>query len=220
MANFPSICWQMRSVPPRSKLDGILPCQASEDFLLDYGQHVLHSKGNLLCSAPTLNSTMDFSVKHVEDGVVNSPLDRMPRLPISCSPSPLRSRAVLDSTMSPTNSQRGTQRKFYGDENYPMSTLEAKSHMPHDVDEEIHGVASVQPVIPRRRSLSSSGCLKRKVGTSSCTQLSTPTSDAWERRLLDVQRREHMRQAGASVRSGCSRGPEILRAFEKMKSTS
>ena len=192
----------------------------SEDSLLDYGQYVILSTGNFLCSAPTVNSTMDFSVLHVEDGVVNSPPDRTPRLPISCSPSPLRSKAALDSTASPTNSQKRTQRKLYGDANYPVSTPEGEAHMPDEVDEEIHGVANVQPPVPRRRSGSSSRPLKRKAGTSSCTQSSTQTLDAWERRSLGAHRREHMRQAGAGVKSGCSRGPEIMRAFQKLKSTS
>ena len=43
---------------------------------MDYGQHILLSTGNFLCSAPSLNSTMDFSKKRMEDEVVDSVLER------------------------------------------------------------------------------------------------------------------------------------------------
>ena len=100
--------------------DGGLPCQASEDSILDYGQYEILSTGNFLCSAPTLNSTMDFSSKHVEDGVVDSPPEKKPRLPVSYSPSPLRSREAHRLSISPTASDIGTQRKLYGDANYAI----------------------------------------------------------------------------------------------------
>ena len=77
-----------------SRMDGRFPCQASEDSIFDYGQYEILSTGNFLCSAPTMVSTMDFSAKHVENGVVDSPPEKKPRLVVLCSPSPLRSTDV------------------------------------------------------------------------------------------------------------------------------
>ena len=59
-----------------------LPCQASADSILDYGQYMILSTGNFLCSLPTVNSIMDFSVKPIEEGVVDSPPNSKLRLPI------------------------------------------------------------------------------------------------------------------------------------------
>lgn len=53
-----------------------LQCEVSADSIMDYGQNVLLSTGNFLCSAPSVNSTMDFSKKLVDDGVVDSPLEK------------------------------------------------------------------------------------------------------------------------------------------------
>ena len=89
-----------------------LPCQASADSILDYGQYVILSTGNFLCSAPTVNSTMDFSVKPIQEGVVDSPPNSKLCVPISCSPSPLRSMHHRASSMSLDSSNKGTQRKL------------------------------------------------------------------------------------------------------------
>ena len=43
---------------------------------MDYGQNILLSTGNFLCSAPSVNLTMDFSKKPVEDGMVDSPIEK------------------------------------------------------------------------------------------------------------------------------------------------
>ena len=43
---------------------------------MDYGQHILLSTGYFFCSAPSLNLTMDFSKKPMEDKVVDSVLER------------------------------------------------------------------------------------------------------------------------------------------------
>ena len=43
---------------------------------MDYEQNIVLSTGNFLCSAPSVNSTMDFSKKRVEDGVVDSPIEK------------------------------------------------------------------------------------------------------------------------------------------------
>ena len=86
-----------------------LPCQlASTDSILDYGQYVILSTRNFLCSAPTVNSTMDFSVKPIKEGVVDSPPNSKLRLPISYSPSPLRLMDRRASSMSPGSSEKGT----------------------------------------------------------------------------------------------------------------
>ena len=99
-----------------------LPSQASTDSILDYGQYVILSTGNFLCSTPTVNSTMDFFVKPIEEGVVDSPPNSKLHLPISCSPSPLCSMDRRASSMSPGSSERGTQRKLYGEESIPIET--------------------------------------------------------------------------------------------------
>ena len=80
------------------------------------------STGNFLYSAPTVNSTMDFSVKPIEEGVVDSPPNSKFRLPILCSPSPLRSMGRHVSSMSPDSSDKRTQRKLYGEETNPIAT--------------------------------------------------------------------------------------------------
>ena len=99
-----------------------LPCQASADSILDYGQYVILSTENFLCSAPKVNSTMDFSVKPIEEGVVDSPPNSKLRLPISCSPSPLRLMDRRASSLSPDSSDKGMQRKLYGEENIAIAT--------------------------------------------------------------------------------------------------
>ena len=105
-----------------------LPCQASADSILDYGQYVILSTGNFLCSAPTVNSTMDFSVKPIEEGMVDSPPNSKLRLPISCSPSPLRSMHRRASSMLPDSSDKGTQRKLYGEETIPIAITTTTSN--------------------------------------------------------------------------------------------
>ena len=99
-----------------------LPCQASTDSILDYGQYMILSTGNFLCSTPTVNSIMDFSIKPIEEGVVDSPPNSKLRLPISCSPSPLRSMDRCALSMSPDSSDKGTQKKLYGEETIPIAT--------------------------------------------------------------------------------------------------
>ena len=198
--------------------DGVLPCQASEDSILDYGQYEILSTGNFLCSAPTLNSTMDFSGKHVEDGVVDSPLEKKPRLLVSCSPSPLRSREASRLSTLPTTSDKGTQRKLYGDANYaileeiPQTPKESRANFA-----ELHIVP-----LPRSRKyvLSTERYLKRKLVGPSCSHSSSSTWDSWECRSLQAQRREHIRQERSYDKGSYSRGREILEAMEKLKSIS
>lgn len=66
-------------------------CRASVDSLLnpeDFGLS-LRSKGVLLHSAATAQSTMDYSTMAVDEGVVNSPVTREPIPSRVNSPSPL-----------------------------------------------------------------------------------------------------------------------------------
>ena len=116
------VCFQMEIASGSTAPTFALPCQASADSILDYKQYVMLSTGNFLCSAPMVNSTMDFSVKPIEEGVVDSPPNSKLRLPISCSPSPLRSMDSHASSMSPNSSDKGTQRKLYGEETIPIAT--------------------------------------------------------------------------------------------------
>jgi hypothetical protein len=204
-----------------SRLAAALPCRASEDSILDYGQYVILSTGNFMCSAPTINSTMDFAIKHIEDGVVDSPPEKKPRLPVSCSPSPLRSRDARDSSVPPNLNDNGTQRKLYGDANYVMETQELESqHGPDELQIQVVALPTVPPSLPRGRVLTAAGSSKRKAQGPCFSHSSTPTWDSWERKSLQAQRREHMRHAETTSKGGYSRGPEIMKAWEKMKSAS
>jgi hypothetical protein len=65
-------------------------CRASVDSLMNarnFGPS-LRSRGLLLQSAATTQSTMDFSTMVVDDGVVNNPVTRSSRPEILRSPSP------------------------------------------------------------------------------------------------------------------------------------
>ena len=130
-----------------------LPCQASTDSILDYGQYVILSTRNFLCSAPTVNSTMDFSIKPIEEGVVDSPPNNKLRLPISCSPLPLRSMHRHASSMSPDSSDKGTQRKLYGEETIRVATATRTSNANHSALPLSITAPAVAPT--RRRVLSS-----------------------------------------------------------------
>jgi hypothetical protein len=61
---------------------------------LDFSQR---SKGNFLYSTALANSTMDYSTKVIEDGVVDSPLSRghVPHVVGSSSPLRVKMRAVV-----------------------------------------------------------------------------------------------------------------------------
>ena len=130
-----------------------LPCLASTDSILDYGQYVILSMGNFLCSAPTVNSTMDFSIKPIEEGVVDSPLNSKLRLPILRSPSPLRSMDRRASSMSPGSSEKGTQRKLYGEESIPIETA---TRMPTTNQNALLLPTTAPTVAPTRRRVLSS----------------------------------------------------------------
>ena len=111
--------------------------------------------------------------------------------------------------MVPTNSNKATQRKLYEDANFP--TVEAKSQLPN----RLHGgFTRPRPCCPLSTEV---GRLEKKMRAASCTHSPTHTWDSWDRRSLQEQRREQIRQANACARGGYSRGPEILKALAKLK---
>ena len=199
----------------------VLPCQASADSILDYGQYVILSTRNFLCSAPTVNSTMDFFVKPIEEGVVDSPPNSKFRLPISCSPSPLRSMDRRALSMSPDSSNKGTQRKLYRKETIPIATA---TRTPNAKQTALPLSTTAPTVVPTRRRVLSSqqGRYKRpKQNGSFSTVASTPSYDSWENRSLQVQRQQQMHEFGGQIhKGGYSRGLEILKAMEKLRSAS
>ena len=198
-----------------STLDGGLPCQAFEDSILDYGQYEILSTGNFLCSAPMLNSTMDFLGKRIKDEVVDSPPEKKP---VSCLLSPLRSREVCRLSISPIASDIGMQRKLYADANYAI--LEEKSQTPNESPAnfvELHGIP-----LPHSRKyvLSTKRYLKRKLVGPTHRHSSSSTWHSREPRSLQAQQQEHICQEGSYDKGSYSRGPEILKAMEKLKSIS
>ena len=60
-------------------------CEASTKSIMDYGQNIVLSTGNFLCSTPSMNSTMDFSKKQVEDGVVDTPIEKKVKVAVGNS---------------------------------------------------------------------------------------------------------------------------------------
>ena len=109
---------------------------------MDYEQHVLLSTGNFLCSAPSLNSTMDFSKKRMEDEVVDSVLERKSeQFPVLDSPSKVSAMDVQASTSSLSTIVRLMQRKVYGDANYSNSAPEVLATLGKDN----HAVLSLLP---------------------------------------------------------------------------
>ena len=92
-------------------------CAASADSILDYGQYAILQSGlgHIMYSAATAQSTMDFSVKPINHGVVDSPPSggKRPR-PVS-SPSPLKARAMPPSPNNRSSAVGPPQRKLYDD---------------------------------------------------------------------------------------------------------
>ena len=86
----------LRSRTCNSKRD---VCTASVDSVMDIGAYAFsqHIKGNLLYSAPTAQSTMDYLSKAVDDGVVDSPPSCGAPLVVN-SPSLLRGKGKLQSS--------------------------------------------------------------------------------------------------------------------------
>ena len=62
-----------------------LQCKASAESIIDYGQNIVLNMENFLCSAPSVNSTIDFSKKQVEDGVVDSSIEKKVKVAVKNS---------------------------------------------------------------------------------------------------------------------------------------
>ena len=88
--------------------------------MIDYGPNVLLSTGNFMCSTPSMNSTMDFFKKPLEDGIVDSPLKKNVKVSVNYSASSLLATEVQvpDATMSVSDVVRLMQKRVYEDANY------------------------------------------------------------------------------------------------------
>ena len=133
--------YQIMSISEGYVPEGGFPCAASADSILDYGQFLILSTGNFLCSAAMANSTMDFSTKPIDDSVVDSPPSGSQRLPFSYSPSPLQPprRPTL-----PLDSDRGPQRKLYVEDQGPAFSIEMRSDVPSVLGEDRQHSVPVQ----------------------------------------------------------------------------
>ena len=89
-------------------------CTASMDSVMEIGASAFpqYSKGNLLYSAATAQSTMDYSPKAVEDEVVDSPPSRKVLVALNF-PSPLRGKAMVKSSQSNWRDSNRAQRNLY-----------------------------------------------------------------------------------------------------------
>jgi hypothetical protein len=83
-------------------------CVASVDSVFDCGggDYSLQSKGNILYSAATANSTMDSSTKIMEDGIVDSPPTR--------NAQPLRTKSMTPTHIQGSFSNSRSSRKLHG----------------------------------------------------------------------------------------------------------
>ena len=79
----------------------------------DYGPS-LRSGGVLLHSVVTAQSTMDYSVMAVDEGVVDSPITRVPILERLNSPSPVWPRSLPHSSPPNRGGYTSTKRVSYG----------------------------------------------------------------------------------------------------------
>ena len=93
-------------------------CEASAESIMDYGQNIVLSTENFLCSTPSVNSTMDFSKKRVEDGVVDSPIEKKVKVAVGNSASSLHANEQKAATMSVSDVVRLMRKKVYEDANY------------------------------------------------------------------------------------------------------
>ena len=103
---------------------GGMQCKASAKSIMDYGQNIVLSTGNFLCSAPSVNSTMDFSKKRMEDGVVDSPIEKKVKVAVGNSASSLHAKEWKAATMSVSDVVRLMWRKVYEDANYGTIGME------------------------------------------------------------------------------------------------
>ena len=80
--------------------------------------------GNFLCSAPSVNSTMDFSKKRVEDGVVDSPIEKKVKVAVGNSALSLHAKERKAASISISDVVRLMRRKVYEDANYGSIGME------------------------------------------------------------------------------------------------
>ena len=97
---------------------GGLQCEVSAESIMDYGQNIVLSTGNFLCSAPSVNLTMDFSKKRVEDGMVDSPIEKKGKVIVGNSALSLHAKERKAATMSVSDVVGLMWRKVYEDANY------------------------------------------------------------------------------------------------------
>ena len=162
---------------------------------------------------------MDFSTKPVEDGVVDSPPRGAHRLRKSCSPSPLRSWDPITSRMSPSASERVPPKKLYQDFEKSNSVAGMGSAVLEASHKEMVQVPSQAPTLPRPR-VQSLGVRKTKTHEGGPpTQRDPRCFDAWDQKFIQMQKLQHLRQY-MKTNDGYSRGPEIMKAMEKLKSKS
>ena len=85
---------------------------------MDYEQNIVLNTGNFLCSAPSVNSTVDFSKKRVEDGMVDSLVEKKVKVTVVYSPSSLHTKESKAATLSVFDVVRLMRRKVHEDANY------------------------------------------------------------------------------------------------------
>ena len=129
---------------------------------MDYEQNILLSTGNFLCSAPSVNSTMDFSKKPVEDGVVDSPIEKKVQVAVVYSPSSLHAKERKAATMSIFDVVRLMQRKVYEDAHYGTLVTEVPATCLNDNHDVLCHTALSTPLGRQQNVLSIAQVLKRK----------------------------------------------------------
>ena len=90
-------------------------CAASADSIMDYGKYAILQSGlgHIMYSVATAHSTMDFSMKPIDDGVVDSPPNSGKRSRPVSLPLPLKSRTVSASPNIRSIAIGATQRRLY-----------------------------------------------------------------------------------------------------------
>ena len=101
-----------------------LQCKASAESIMDYGQNIVLSTRNFLCSTPSLNPTVDFSKKRLENGVVDSPIEKKVKVAFVNSSSSLHAKEHKAATMSLFDVIRLMRTKVYEDANYGTRVME------------------------------------------------------------------------------------------------
>ena len=130
---------------------------------MDYGQNIVLSIGTFLCSAPSVNSTMDFSKKRVEDGVVDSPVEKKVKVVVVYSHSSLHAKErIKAATLSVSDVVRLMQRKVYEDANYGTIVTEVPATCLNDRHDLGGHAASSTSLGKRKNVLSTVQVLKRK----------------------------------------------------------